>query len=236
MTEPLYMDDSYLKKWTAEVIRVSDGKYIILDKSAFYPRGGGQPWDEGIIKKNGKSYKVVYVGKFSGDISHEIDKIGLKKGDQVSCELDWERRYTYMRYHTACHLISNILYKKAGAKITGNQIELDKTRMDFAMKDYSPEKLNEYINEANKILQKEILVTVYYLSRGEVMKNDDMARLAKGLPQDIQKFRIVKIGDIDEQIDGGTHIKNLKEVGQIEIIKTTNKGKNNRRIYFVIKK
>jgi misacylated tRNA(Ala) deacylase len=235
MTEALYMKDSYLKNWDAKVVSVRDDKYIVLDKTAFYPKGGGQPWDEGYIVKDGEKFKVVYVGKFSGEISHEVDKPGLKEGDLVSCEIDWERRYTYMRYHTACHLVSNLLFRRANAKITGNQIELDKARMDFSMEDYSPEKLHTYVNEANEIIQKNLPVTIGYMSREEVLQKPELARLAIGLPKNIKEFRIIRIGDIDEQVDGGTHIKNLNEIGKIEILKTVNKGKNNRRLYFVLK-
>ncbi len=234
MTEALYMNDSYLREWAAKVISVKDDKYIVLDRTAFYPKGGGQPWDEGFITKNGQKFKVIYVGKFSGQISHEVDKPGLNKGDNVSCTLDWERRYTFMRYHTACHLISNVLYTKANAKITGNQIELDKTRMDFSMKDYSPEKLKAYVEEANRIIKSDLPISVDYMSRDEVIKNPEFARLAKGLPE-VNEFRIIKIGELDKQVDGGTHINHLKEIGKIEVIKTANKGKNNRRMYFVLK-
>jgi len=235
MTNALYMDDSYLKTWKAKVVSVKDDKYIILDKTAFYPKGGGQPWDEGFLIKNGEKFRVVYVGKFSGEISHEVDKPGLKEGDEVSCELDWERRYTYMRYHTASHLISNILYRRANAKITGNQIELDKTRMDFSMIDYSPEKLRAYVDEANRIIDQDLPITIGYMSQEGALQKSELARLAIGLPKDIKEFRIVRIGDIDEQIDGGTHISHLIEVGKIEVIKTVNKGKNNRRMYFILK-
>ena len=234
MTELLFMNDSYLKIWNAKVVSVKDGKFIILDKTAFYPKGGGQPWDEGYIIKNGDKFRVVYVGKFSGEISHEVDKVGLKEGDQVSCEIDWDRRYTFMRYHTASHLISNILFRKANAKITGNQIELDKTRMDFSMKDYSPEKLREFVEEANMIIQQNLPITIDYMSREEVMSKPELARLAMGLPEKIKEYRIVRIGDIDEQVDGGTHIRSLKEIGEIEVTKTVNKGKDNRRIYFIL--
>ncbi len=234
MTDALYMNDSYLKEWTTKVVSVKDNKYIVLDKTAFYPKGGGQPHDTGYIIKTGQKFKVIYVGKFSGQISHEVDKPGLSGGDLVSCKLDWERRYTFMRYHTACHLISSVLYTRADAKITGNQIELDKTRMDFSMMDYSPEKLRAYVDEANEIIEKDLPVTIDYMSREEVLQNPEVARLAKGLP-DVKKFRIVKIGEIDNQVDGGTHINHLKEIGQIEVIKTVNKGKNNRRMYFILK-
>jgi misacylated tRNA(Ala) deacylase len=235
MTEALYMDDSYLKEWSAKVIKVTDGKYIILDKTAFYPKGGGQPCDEGVIRRNDDKFNVVYVGKFSGDISHEVDKPGLKVGDSVICELNWERRYTYMRYHTACHLISNILYNRADAKITGNQIELDKSRMDFSMDDYSPEKLQEYVNEANQIIQKDLPITIDYMSKDDVLNKPELARLAVGLLDNIKEFRIVRIGDLDEQVDGGTHINHLNEIGTIEMTKTVNKGANNRRLYFILK-
>jgi misacylated tRNA(Ala) deacylase len=224
-----------LKTWDAKVISVKDDKYIVLDKTAFYPKGGGQPWDEGFIKRDGDKFRVVYVGKFSGEISHEVDKPGLKEGDVLSCELDWERRYTYMRYHTASHLISNILFRRADAKITGNQIELDKTRMDFSMDDYSPEKLKDFVDEANDIIKKDLPITIDYMSRDEVINNPELARLAIGLPKNLNEFRIVRIGNIDEQVDGGTHVKHLKEIGTIELIKTINKGAQNRRMYFVLK-
>lgn len=235
MTDALYMSDSYLKNWDAKVVSVKDDKYVVLDKTAFYPKGGGQPWDEGYIIKSGEQFKVVYVGKFSGEISHELEKPGLKEGDLVSCEIDWERRYTYMRYHTACHLLSNVLYRRANAKITGNQIELDKARMDFSMEDYSPEKLRLYVEESNEIINQDLPITIETMSRTAVLEEPELARLAVGLPKNLQEFRIVKIGNIDKQVDGGTHVKNLKEIGEIEMTKTVNKGKNNRRMYFILK-
>ena len=235
MTEALYMNNSYLKAWKAKIVSIKENKYLVLDRTAFYPKGGGQPWDEGFIIKNGQKFKVVYVGKFSGKISHEVDKPGLKEGDEVSCEIDWERRYTFMRYHTASHLISNILYNRADAKITGNQIELDKTRMDFSMLDYSPEKLHAFVDEANRIIEQDLPITIDYMTRDEVLGKPELARLAVGLPEKIKEFRIVRIGDIDEQVDAGTHIKHLKEIGKIEVTKTVNKGKNNRRMYFILK-
>jgi len=235
MANALYMNDSYLKSWEAKVIAVKDDKYITLDNTAFYPKGGGQPWDEGFIMKDKEKFRVIYVGKFSGEISHEVDKPGLKIGDTVSCELDWERRYTFMRYHTASHLISNILYNDADAKITGNQIEMEKTRMDFSMTDYSPEKLNAFVDKANNIINQDLPITIDYMTKKEVLEKPELARLAVGLPENIKEFRIVNIGDVDKQVDGGTHVDRLKEIGTIELTKTVNKGKNNRRMYFILK-
>ncbi|MBY8991727.1 MAG: alanyl-tRNA editing protein [Candidatus Lokiarchaeota archaeon] len=235
MANALYMNDSYLKSWEAKVVAVKDDKYITLDNTAFYPKGGGQPWDEGFITKDQEKFRIVYVGKFSGEISHEVDKPGLKIGDTVSCELDWERRYIFMRYHTASHLISNILYNDADAKITGNQIEMEKTRMDFSMTDYSPEKLNAFVDKANNIINQDLPITIDYMTRQEVLEKPELARLAVGLPENIKEFRIVNIGDVDKQVDGGTHVDHLKEIGTIELTKTVNKGKNNRRMYFILK-
>lgn len=235
MANALYMDDSYLKTWNAKIVGVKDDKYITLDNTAFYPKGGGQPWDEGLIIKGQEKFRVIYVGKFSGEISYEVDKPGLNVGDDVSCELDWKRRYTFMRYHTASHLISNILYNRADAKITGNQIEMDKTRMDFSMINYSPERLKAYVSEANDIIKQDFPITIDYMTKQEVLEKPELARLAVGLPENIKEFRIVNIGNIDKQVDGGTHVNQLSEIGNIEVIKTVNKGKNNRRMYFILK-
>jgi len=140
-----------------------------------------------------------------------------------------------MRYHTACHLVSNVLYRRAAAKITGNQIELDKARMDFSMEDYSPEKLQAFVKESNEIIKQNLPIAIENMSRAAVLDEPELARLAVGLPKNLQEFRIVKIGDIDKQVDGGTHVKSLSEIGQIEMTKTVNKGKNNRRLYFILK-
>ena len=131
--------------------------------------------------------------------------------------------------------MSKILYNKANAKITGNQIEMEKTRMDFSMVDYSPEKLKAYVDEANEIIGQNLPITTEYMTREEVLGKEELARLAVGLPANIKEFRIVNIGDFDKQVDGGTHVNQLKEIGTIEILKTVNKGKNNRRMYFILR-
>ena len=126
----LYYFDAYLKEFEAEVLEV-DGKYIVLDKTAFYATGGGQPCDTGkIISK--EEYNVVSVGKVDGKISHEVDKEGLKTGDRVKGVIDWDRRYKLMRMHTAAHIISSLIHNKTGALITGNQLDTDKTRVDYS--------------------------------------------------------------------------------------------------------
>ncbi len=107
--------------------------------------------------------------------------------------------------------------------------------MDFSMVDYSPEKLKAYVDEANEIIGQDLPITTEYMTREEVLGKEELARLAVGLPSNIKEFRIVNIGDFDKQVDGGTHVNQLKEIGTIEILKTVNKGKNNRRMYFILR-
>src|SRR3989344_4642657 len=137
-TERLYQKDSYLKEFEATVLD-ANGEYIILDKCIFIPVGGGLPNDAGVIKKDKEEYKVVYAINKDNNISLEVDKEGLKKGDKVYCKLDWQRRYKIMQYHTAIHALSSIIYKHTNALITGNQINLDKARIDFSSENFDRE-------------------------------------------------------------------------------------------------
>jgi len=232
MTRAVYLEDSYLKEFDAAVVSVKDEKYVVLDQTAFYPKGGGQPWDTGKILKDNESFKVVFVGKFSGEVSHEVDRAGLKNGDKVHCVLDWERRYKLMRSHTAAHLFASLLCTGTGALVTGNQLEEDKTRFDFSLETFSPEILEEYVGKANEYLRKDIPVKWYELPREEALKIPGVVKMAEAFPPDIPRLRIVEIVGVDRQADGGTHVKNLREVGQIILLKTENKGKYNRRVYF----
>ena len=234
MTNALYLGDSYLKECDATVVSVKDGKYIVLNRTIFYPRGGGQPWDAGTISRANRTYNVVYVGKFSGEISHEVDRAGLREEDKVHCILNWDRRYKLMRSHTAAHVFASLLCEGTDALVTGNQLEEDKTRFDFSLEKYDREILNNYIDEANKLFRRDIPVKWYELPKEEALKIPGVIKMAKALPPDIDNLRIVEIVGVDKQADGGTHVKNLKEVGRIKLLKTENKGKNNRRIYFAL--
>jgi Ser-tRNA(Ala) deacylase AlaX len=234
VTDALYLEDSYLKESDADVVSVKDGKYVVLDKTVFYPKGGGQPWDTGQILKGDQTYNIVYVGRFSGAISHEVDRAGLKEGDQVHCVLNWERRYKLMRSHTAAHIFAALLCNGTGALITGNQLEEDKVRFDFSLKEYDREILEKYLDETNKLTAKGADVRCYWLPREEALEIPGIIKMAAALPPDIPELRIVEIEGIDKQADGGTHVRNLREIGQIKLLKTENKGKNNRRVYFTL--
>jgi misacylated tRNA(Ala) deacylase len=234
MAKALYLEDSYLKECDATVVSVQDGKYVVLDQTVFYPKGGGQPWDTGKIMKENRIYNVVYVGKSSGEISHEVDREGLKEGDRVHCILNWERRYRLMRSHPAAHVFGSLLCTSTGALVTGNQIEEDKIRFDFNLEKFDREILKEYIDKANELLRRGIPVKWYELPREEALKIPGIIKMAEALPPDVPHLRIVEIVGVDKQADGGTHVRNLREVGQIELLKAENKGKYNRRVYFSI--
>ena len=234
MTRALYLEDSYLKECDATVVSVKNGKYVILDQTIFYPKGGGQPWDTGKMIRNGEVFNVVYVGKFSGEISHEVDHAGLKPGDRVHCVLDWERRYRLMRSHTAAHVFASLICNETGALVTGNELGLDKIRFDFSLEGLNRELILKYVERANELFKKDIPVRAYWLPREEALKIPGVIKMAKALPPNIPKLRIVEIVGVDKQADGGTHVKNLREVGQIEFLKAVNKGKKNKRVYFRI--
>ena len=149
MDNALYMDDSYLKEFEATVESVKDSKYVVLDKTAFYPNGGGQPFDTGALIRDGEEFPVVFVGKFDGRISHEVSKEGLKEGDKVHGKLNWERRYKLMRMHTAAHALSGVFHAKLGALITGNQKDIEVSRMDFSLEEFDRAKVEEMVTLNN---------------------------------------------------------------------------------------
>ena len=244
----LYTRDSYAKECDAQVVSVKEGKYIILDKALFYPRGGGQPCDTGKLLRGSDTFNVVFVGKFKGSdlpspsksallyvegkISHEVDREGLQEGDRVKCVLDWQRRHTLMRMHTAAHVLSAIIHNDTGALITGNNLDTNESRIDFNLENFDREKINEYVKKANETLVRNMDVRAEILPYDEAMKIPSVVKLAGALPPNLPTLRIVFIGDVDVQADGGLHVKNTSEVGQIEVTRAENKGKTNRRIYF----
>ena len=137
-----------------------------------------------------------------------------------------------MRYHTAAHVLSGVFSKDAGAKITGNNLILEKGRIDFDLEDFDREKLTEYFEKANTLIEKDLKIKIYSMSREDA--ESVIFKLAKAMPESIKEFRIVDIEGFDRQADGGAHVRSLREVGPIEFLKAENKGKSNRRVYFKI--
>ncbi len=231
MTELLYMRDCYLKEFDASVVSV-EGNLVELDKTAFYPLGGGQPNDTGKIFSNSREFSVVNVFKKEGKVFHEVDKEGLKPGDKVKGIIDWKRRYKLMRMHTAAHVLSEVIHRETKALITGNQLGLEHSRIDYNLENFDREKILECVERANEIIKKDLPVKIYFLKREEALKIPNISKLAKFVPPNLPELRIVEIEGFDIQADGGTHVKRLSEIGKIKIVKMENKGKNNRRVYY----
>ncbi|MFW9779046.1 MAG: alanyl-tRNA editing protein [Candidatus Heimdallarchaeota archaeon] len=237
MAKLLYLQDMFMKNFEAKVVSVTNEKYVVLDQTAFYPKSGGIANDLGSLtrKEDNGVFMVVYVGKFSGETSHEVDREGLAVGDEVTGKLDWERRYTLMRYHTAAHVLSGVFYKFLGAKITGNEISSpDQGRIDFNLDNFDRSLIEAHVEKSNEIIQNDHPVEAYYISRDDVEKEPDLVKLSMGLPKGLKRIRIVDIKGFDRQPDGGCHINSLKEIGTIRLKKMVNKGKNNRRLYFTL--
>jgi len=227
VTRHLYLEDSYLKEFSSVVLKANDGR-VVLKESAFYPGGGGQPCDTGVIIDGGK-HIVTNVFKDGGDIVHAIEG-DIAQGEEVKGIIDWERRYILMRMHTAAHLLSAIIHSKTGALITGNQLGVEQSRIDFSLEEFDRDRIQEYCEEANRLIAEGRMVKIYFTD-----SLNAPTLLAKGLPEGIEKIRVVEIESIDTQADGGTHVKNIREIVGIEIKKIENKGKHNRRVYYTLK-
>ncbi len=169
MTELLYLRDSYAREFDAMVTAVN-GKEVILDRTYFYPSGGGQPFDTGTISTGGAFYSVVNVHKGEHGVVHELDHDDPKVGDVVHGAIDWERRYKLMRFHTAIHVLVGVICNETGALITGNQIDVDKSRIDFNLEIFDREKMQEHFEKANAIIQQDLPVTVTFTTREEALQ------------------------------------------------------------------
>lgn len=236
MTEKLYWKDMYAKEFEAKVVS-SKGNELILDRTLFYPTGGGQPNDTGKIIYNGAEYNVIDVRQ-DGDIVHVLDKeINAKEGDTLKGIIDWERRYKLMRYHTAIHLLDAVIEKNYSAgMLTGGQIYEDRARIDIDMPDLNREKAEQILEEANKVASEGHDVIARFIPKEEALKIERLARTETGkeLIKNLDEVRVVEIKDLDMQADGGTHVKNTKEIGTIKLSKFENKGKHNKRVEIVL--
>jgi misacylated tRNA(Ala) deacylase len=236
-TKLLYLYDSYLRDFEAEVQHVT-GSQIILDQTAFHPRTGGVAYDTGYLAKGNMKYEVVgaEVDRETKEIVHLLDEeADLNQGDLVKGILDWERRYRLMRLHTAAHLIAATMYRDYDALITGGQVDYKHAKLDFNLPKTNREIFEAAVEKANKEASKNVQLKMYFLTREEALKMPGVVKLAERMPPKEKELRIVEIPGIDVQADGGPHVKNTKEIGEILLVKIENKGKNKRRIYFSVK-
>ena len=220
----------YLREFDARVV-ASEGARVVLDQTAFNPKGGGLVSDTGTIG----GLRVVEVVREAEEIVHLVEREpALTRGQPVHGVLDWEKRHRIMRMHTAAHVLSAVVNSETGALITGNQISPDESRVDFNLENFDREKMWAYIDKVNQAVGRGLEVTTYFMNRADALANPGFVKLANAMPPNLEVLRIVKIGDVDTQADGGVHVKNTLEIGKVVGLKTDNKGKSNRRLHFTV--
>ena len=236
MTEELFLGDSYLREFEGKVVELS-GREVILDRTAFYPGGGGQPPDKGALGIGPVRASVVDARREGDEVVHVLDNPIPDTVRELKGKLDWERRLAHMRHHTALHVLSGVIWRNFGAKVTGGQMRGDRARMDFSFPgEWTLEVIGEIEQFTNEALASARPVKVYQLSREQALKNPDLIRTQVNLvPERLRVVRIVEIEGLDTQADGGTHVANTREVGQIEITGHKSKGRQNKRIEFVLR-
>lgn len=238
MTTLLYQHDSYLHSFEATIVDIdSDNHAIILDKTAFFPGGGGQPPDQGEFFFGNVGYRINRVRKLNNQLLHMIDGEDPlpKVGSKVQCELDWQRRYTLMRTHTAMHILCGVIFRDYGAQVTGGDMELLRGRMDFEFETMHRELVDEIQMSINQEVQNSRQVKISILPRDEAFQIPDLIRTKINLlPEGITEVRVVEIVGLDLQADGGTHVKNTSEVGALRVVDYKSKGKINKRIYIEV--
>ncbi len=237
MTDLLYYDDAYLREFDATVTAVedADGKTrVALDRTAFYPGGGGQLNDEGWLTIDGTRARVVKVNKEGGTLWHTLaaDAPVPATGVPVHGELDWDRRYALMRTHTAMHILCGVVWRDYEASVTGGNMDPGKGRMDFEFASLTREMISEIEAKCNAEIAAAHPTRSQILPRDEAFRIPDLIRTKINLlPPGIQEVRTVELVGLDLQADGGTHVANTSEVGQMRVVDYKSKGAINKRMY-----
>jgi misacylated tRNA(Ala) deacylase len=234
MTEELAARDAYLRQTTATVVAVTaDG--VVLDRTVFYARGGGQPGDTGVLEWEGGAATVTDTFRRDGAVVHQVAGEAPPVGTAVMARIDWERRHRLMRTHTALHVLSAVVWGDFGAKVTGGNMEPGEARMDFELEGISVEFGREVEARLNAALVAGHQVAVHFMPRAAALGDPDLIRTKVNLiPESVDPIRVIEIGTIDKQADGGTHVANTREVGAVRVVGTESKGKENKRMRIVL--
>jgi misacylated tRNA(Ala) deacylase len=237
MTKLLYMHDingNYIKEFDSEVVKTKKD-YVVLDQTAFYPLGGGQPSDIGVLQWENNIVNVKEVIKKGDTVKHIIDGEKPQVGIKVHAILNWNKRYAHMKMHTAQHIISGIVFDDFNARTVGNQIHKDYSRVDFHPVNFSEKDLQNIEIKFNELIKKNLQIKIYEEQRASLEKRVNQQRANLDLlPQFISKLRIIEIENFDICPCAGTHVKNTSELTDIKIIKTESKGKDTDRIVYTL--
>jgi misacylated tRNA(Ala) deacylase len=232
MTELLAQQDAYLKEFTARVVAVDpQARAVALDRTAFFPGGGGQPADQGRLA----GIPVTRLERRGDLIWHYLQAPGPGQDETVTGKLDWERRYALMRTHTAFHILCGVVFHDYGARVTGGSMDVLKGRMDFEFETLRHELVAEIEARVNQEVRAARPVRVRTLPREEAFRIPDLIRTRINLlPESILEVRTVEIVGLDLQADGGTHVADTREVGRITVSDYKSKGRINKRIFLEI--
>ena len=235
--EQLAYTDAYARSVEATVrhVETGDSAIVVLDRTVFYPGGGGQPSDRGLLLRatDGRSWTVRGARKAGGEITHELEPDGDPPvvGDRLQVDLDWARRFALMRTHTALHALCGVVWRDHGAQVTGGNMEPGSGRMDFEFESMSGDLVDSIEEAVNVELGNERDVRVNVLPRAEAFAIPDLIRTKINLlPEGIEEIRTIEIVGLDLQADGGTHVANTREVGRIRVTGYESKGRINKRI------
>lgn len=230
-TVDLAKDDAYLDRCEATVFSAGPGE-VMLDRTVFYARGGGQPGDVGVIRWGDGEVAVIDTIRRGPQIVHLVDAGHLPEpGVAVEAVIDWDRRYRTMRTHTALHALSGVIFREYGAKVTGGNMDPGVARMDFELDGISVEFGREVEERLNRELVKGYPTEIRYLAREVALADPDLIRTKVNLiPEFVKLIRVVDIIGLDRQADGGTHVRSTVEVGRVKVVKTESKGKANKRM------
>lgn len=238
MIDLLYQTDSYRAEFDAAVTNVlADERAVVLDRTAFYPGGGGQPCDLGLLHIGGVDYEVERVRKQGDDVLHFLGGSAPlpAAGAAARGTLDWARRYRLMRTHTALHILCGVVFRDYGAQVTGGDMEPLRGRMDFEFETMRAELVREIEAAVNREIAAAREIRVKILPREEAFRIPDLIRTKINLlPEGIMQVRTVEIVGLDLQADGGTHVRNTSEVGAVRVADYKSKGAINKRIYIEV--
>lgn len=241
ITKPLYHEDPYMKEFDAKVLQITklDTRFgIVLDQTAFYPVGGGQPADTGNIKGQNGEAQIVDVQTSKGVITHVASEIigKIERGEHIRGAIDWKRRFTLMRNHTTAHLMAEAVRRATGMtmEIIGSGLDVEKARLDLSHEMSLGPQLPEIERVANTVVKENRPVKIRIMARTEAEEYvEKFQESLKTLPPNVQSVRIVEVKDWHACACGGTHVKSTGEIGTVKILRRMSKGKGVERIEFV---